>query len=59
MTREELNELMDEFYGTYDEETDEYGDDGVYEDNYELAEWARNAVPDLFEAISKFLSEKE
>jgi hypothetical protein len=58
MTREELNELMDEFYGAYDEETDEYRDDGVYEDNYELAEWARSAVPELFEAISKLLGEE-
>jgi hypothetical protein len=54
MTREELNELMDEFYG--DEET---GEGGVYEDNYELAEWARAVVPELFDALADLLDKKD
>jgi hypothetical protein len=62
MKREQLNELMDEFYGT---EGEDYGPEdgdfegGVIEDNYALADWARNVVPDLFDAISKLLGEKE
>ena len=55
MTREKLIELMAEFFGT--EENDFEG--GVIEDNYALADWSRHVVPDLFDAISKLLGEKE
>jgi hypothetical protein len=55
MTLDQLNELEDEFYGEEENEDDE----GVFEDNYELAEWARSNVPDLFSALRKFLEAKE
>ncbi len=51
MTREQLEELMDEYYGT--EESDFEG--GVVEDNYALADWSRYVVPDLFDAINILL----
>jgi hypothetical protein len=59
MTRDQLNELMDEFYGPEDEEGNVVEEDGVYADNYALADWARYVVPELFDAISKLLGEKE
>jgi hypothetical protein len=54
MTRKQLNDLIDEFYGS--EEDDFEG--GVFEENDNCAEWARSNVQDLFDAISKFLDEK-
>lgn len=54
MTREQLNELIDEFYGPEDDDFE----GGVFEENCDCAEWSRSNVPDLFEAISKLLEEK-
>lgn len=55
MTLDQLNELEDEFYGEEENEDDE----GVFENDYELAEWARSSVPDLFNAIRELLEAKE
>ena len=54
MTLKELNKLEDEFYGP--EEDDFEG--GVMEDNYALADWSRNVVPDLFTALRELLEAK-
>lgn len=46
-------ELEDEYYGN--EEEDFEG--GVFEDNYECAEWARRNVDGLFSTIRKLANE--
>lgn len=52
MTLEELDEMETEFYG------DDEGEGGVYEENYECAEWARNNVDILFSALRTLLTEQ-
>lgn len=62
MTRNELNQLMEEYYGSTGEDFGMENADfegGVVDDNYALADWARHVVPDLFEAISDLLNGKE
>jgi hypothetical protein len=59
MIKDQLSEIKEEFYGSYDEETNGYLEDGVYEDNNELADWARVVVPELFEIIENLLKERE
>lgn len=54
MTIDELNELEDEFYGNEDDDFE----GGVFEENYECAEWARMNVPDLFSALRDLLTQK-
>lgn len=49
----EVDELEDEFYGK--EEEDFEG--GVYEENYECAEWSRSNVGDLFNKIRELTKE--
>lgn len=55
MTLDQLNELEDEFYGPEDDEEE----NGVYEDNYALADWSRDVVPELFSSLRKLLEAKE
>jgi hypothetical protein len=50
-----LNELQDEFYGK--EEDDFEG--GVFEDNYECAEWSRDNMDTLFNTIDRLIKELE
>ncbi len=59
LTREELDKLIDQFYGVYDEDIDDYDGTGVYEEKQELADWALVNVPKLFEAVSNLLKNGE
>jgi hypothetical protein len=52
-TLEELDGLENEFYGNEDNDFE----DGVFEENYECAEWARSNVGGLFATIRRLATE--